>query len=54
MDGMEDGIRELLWMMVMYWVVWRMKSVESIVLPKAGVLFQKQVIMTKNIFLWKV
>ena len=39
MDGMEDGTKEHLWMMEMFWVVWKMMNVELIVLHKVGVLF---------------
>ncbi len=50
---MEDGTKEPLWMMVMFLEVWKMRSVELIVLHKVGVLFQKQEIMTKNTFQWR-
>ena len=50
MDGMEDGIKELLPIMEKLWEQCKMKNVKLTEYHKVGQLFQMQEIMTKNIY----
>ena len=50
---MEDGIKEHIWMMEVFQEVCKMMNVEQMELAKAGALYQMQVTMIKNTFLWK-